>query len=71
MTDLLDELHRKENEIARLMTENIRLRDLVRSAYNEGFIEGRRDYTSFHGVKTWNESKTSLALSSHHHSQGE
>ena len=33
MTDLLDRLHQKENEIARLMTENIRLRREIKNAW--------------------------------------
>lgn len=61
MSDL-DRLHEKENEIARLLAENIRLRGIVHAAYNEGFIEGGREYSSFHGGKPWGLSKAHLAL---------
>jgi hypothetical protein len=42
--------------------ENKRLRGLVRSAYNEGFGEGMREYTKSSGGKPWDESDARAAL---------
>lgn len=54
---------RNDNEISRLTEENERLRGLVRSAYNEGFTEGMREYRTYSGGKPWDESRARSALS--------
>ena len=50
-------------EVSRLTEENERLRGLVRSAYNEGFTEGIREYRTDSGGKPWDESRARSALS--------
>lgn len=39
-----------------------KLRELVHSAYSEGFGEGRREFTTSRGGAPWSESKAKAAL---------
>lgn len=55
--------HEAAEQISRLTEENLRLRGLVRSAYNEGFTEGIREYRTDSGGKPWDESRARSALS--------
>lgn len=43
-------------------TEIARLRALVRTAYNEGFMQGMREHTSSKGGIPWSDSKIRAAL---------
>jgi len=56
--EVLASLAARDAEIARL-------REAVRRAYNEGFIEGTRENTS-RGGNTWMESKARAALEASH-----
>lgn len=51
-----------ETEYTKYEQQIAKLRDLVRSAYNEGFTEGMREHTSRTGGNTWIESRTRVRL---------
>jgi hypothetical protein len=55
--------HKIVDEAIRLEKENLLLRALVRQAYNEGFSEGVREHTTYHGGKPWAQSRACKALS--------
>lgn len=42
--------------------EYVRLRKLVQDAYNEGFSEGMREFSSSRGGKPWSDSSAKKAL---------
>jgi len=58
-------LYSLEKSLAARDAEIARLREAVRRAYNEGFIEGTRENTS-RGGNTWMESKARAALEASH-----
>lgn len=60
---IISDCQEAADEISRLTEENERLRGLVRSAYNEGFTEGIREYRTDSGGKPWYESRARSALS--------
>ena len=51
-----------QETIARLTAERDRLRKMVKDAYNAGFSEGMREYTSANGGTPWHDSKFRAAL---------
>jgi len=48
--------------ITTLRATNERLRNLVQSAYNEGFTEGMKEHTHSRGGKPWPDSRARAAL---------
>ncbi len=50
------------SENDRLKAEVERLRKMVRNAYNDGFNEGMREYTTHRGGIPWHDSKYRTAL---------